>query len=201
MYLYRGLLYIAISFENYSTKSPLPPHMMRPILFAIIFTSYLFLAMEVQAQTIEADPKDVHSIEAIIAASYEVISGEAGEQRDWDRERSLFYPGARHMPIRIDSTGRGIADIMDAEGFIERVTPYFEANSFYEYEIAQTVDQFGHIAHVFSTYAWSNEKGGPVGGRGINSFQLMFDGERWWILSIMWQQESEAHKIPSTYLN
>ena len=45
-----------------------------------------------------ADPRDVESIDAIIAAAYDVISGPAGQKRDWNRERSLFYPGARIMP-------------------------------------------------------------------------------------------------------
>ena len=45
-----------------------------------------------------ANPADVESIGAIIAACYDVISGPAGKKRDWERERSLFYPGARLIP-------------------------------------------------------------------------------------------------------
>src|SRR5688572_18845337 len=36
-----------------------------------------------------ANPADVASIDAIVAALYDVISGPAGKKRDWDRMRSL----------------------------------------------------------------------------------------------------------------
>src|SRR5882757_7954421 len=45
-----------------------------------------------------ANPADVASIDSIIAAVYDVISGPAGKKRDWDRMRSLFVPGARLIP-------------------------------------------------------------------------------------------------------
>lgn len=151
-------------------------------------------------EMIEADPNDVSSIAAIVEASYDVISGIASEQRDWDRERSLFHPDSRHMPTQPNEQGGHRLMASDVEGFIERADAYFQKNDFFEYEIARKVEQFGNIAHVFSTYAWSNEKGGPVGGRGINSFQLLYDGQRWWIVSIFWQQESEDYPIPEQYL-
>ena len=181
--------------------SRFPLVLVLPLMFMLyaLLIPILFLAMQTVHAQPQANPDDVATIDAIIDASYEVISGEAGEPRDWDRERSLFYPGARHMPTTTDSTGIHSAQILDVEGFIERVTPFFEQQSFFEYEIARKVDRFGNIAQVFSTYAWSREKGGPVGGRGINSFQLMYDGKRWWIMSILWQQESDDHPIPAAY--
>ena len=144
----------------------------------------------------EAAPEDVASIDAIINASYDVISGSADEERNWDRERSLFHPDSRHMPTYRAESGEWIADVTDVEGFIERADRYFKD----EYEIARKVERFGNIAHVFSTYEWSNAQGGPAGGRGINSFQLLFDGTRWWIMSVFWQQESAEYPIPAEYL-
>ena len=148
----------------------------------------------------EAAPEDVASIDAIINASYDVISGSADEERNWDRERSLFHPDSRHMPTYRAESGEWIADVTDVESFIERVDRYFKEQSFYEYEIARRVERFGNIAHVFSTYEWSHAQGGPAGGRGINSFQLLFDGTRWWIMSVFWQQESAEYPIPAEYL-
>src|SRR5213079_2620834 len=94
---------------------------------------------------------DVGSIDAIIAATYDVISGPAGKKRDWDRERSLFAPGARLIPT---ATVAGKADVdlaplvLNVEGYIARVEPLFEKSGFYEIEIARRVEQFGQIAHV-----------------------------------------------------
>lgn len=164
------------------------------------FAPFLFAQEADSPAMTEAAPEDVATIDAIIKASYEVISGSADEERDWDRERSLFHPDSRHIPTRALDSGEYVADVMDVEAFIERSAPYFERNGFYEYEIAREVQHFGNIAHVFSTYAWSNELDGPVGGRGINSFQLLYDGTRWWIMSVFWQQESEAYPIPEAYL-
>jgi hypothetical protein len=151
----------------------------------------------------ESDPRDVESIDAIIAASYDVISGPAGKKLDWDRERSLFYPGARLIPTaRVP--GRNDVDlepqVLDVEAYIARVEPLLQ-KGFYEKEIARRTEQFGRIAHVWSTYESRYDVSDPAPFmRGINSFQLFNDGKRWWILSIYWQHESAEHAIPQSYL-
>ena len=77
----------------------------RYCLASLTLVLSLIAAHAVTAQVVStADPADVESIDAIISASYDVISGSKDEPRDWNRERSLFYPGSRHMPTRYDST-------------------------------------------------------------------------------------------------
>ena len=151
-----------------------------------------------------ANPRDVESIDAIIAATYDVISGPAGKKRDWARERSLFYPGARLIPT---ATVPGKTDVdlaplvLDVEGYIQRVEPLFAKEGFYETEIARRTEQFGRIAQVWSTYESRHDPGeAKPFMRGVNSFQLFNDGERWWILSIYWQHESKQYPLPETYL-
>jgi hypothetical protein len=151
-----------------------------------------------------ANPSDVESIEAIIAAAYDSISGPAGKKRDWDRMRSLFISGARLIPTAVDA-GRNDVDlapqILDIEGFIARAEQAFEKTGFYEKEVARRVERFGQIAHVWSTYESRHDPNDPVPFmRGINSIQLFNDGGRWWILSIYWQHESPQHAIPEKYL-
>jgi len=150
----------------------------------------------------EADPRDVESIDAIITAAYDVISGPAGKKRDWDRERSLYYPGARLIPTAKPGTNDGLApQILDVEGFIARVEPYFAEHGFFEKEIARRTEQFGHIAQVWSTYESRHDADDPEPfGRGINTIQLFYDGNRWWIVNIFWQQESAEDPIPEKYL-
>ena len=152
----------------------------------------------------EFNQRDVESIDAIIAATYDVISGAAGKKRDWARERSLFYPGARLIPT---ATVPGKTDVdlaplvLDVEGYIQRVEPLFAREGFYETEVARRTEQFGRIAQVWSTYESRHDpsEAKPF-MRGINSFQLFNDGERWWILSIYWQHESKQHPLPEKYL-
>ena len=162
-----------------------------------------------------ANPADVASIDAIIAVAYDVISGPAGKKRDWDRMRSLFISSARLIPMAVDAErndvdlapGRvrpngGLApQMLDIEGFIARAEQAFEKTGFYEKEVARRVEQFGQIAHVWSTYESRHDPSDPVPFmRGINSIQLFNDGWRWWILSIYWQHETPQHPIPEKYL-
>ena len=152
----------------------------------------------------EASLSDVVSIDAIVTAAYEVISGSAGKKRDWNRERSLFLFGARLMPTAVEA-GRNDVDLapqmLDVEGYIARVGPLIEKRGFYEKEIARRVEQFGQISHVWSTYESRHDLSDPEPFmRGINSIQLFNDGKRWWIVSIYWQHESARHPLPEKYL-
>jgi len=154
-------------------------------------------------QTHPADPHDVESIDAIIGAAYDVISGPAGMKRDWNRERSLFYPGAQIVPTA-SLPGRNDVDLepqlLDVEGYIARVEPLLQ-KGFHEKETARRTEQFGRIAHVWSSYESRHDLNDPAPFmRGINSFQLFNDGKRWWILSAYWQHESAEHPLPQEYV-
>jgi hypothetical protein len=147
-------------------------------------------------EPVPATPADVASIDAIITAAYDVISGHAGEPRDWGRERSLYFPGARLIPTAPAPGATGAAgeltpQILDIEGYITRVTPYFAETGFFEKEVARKTEQFGQIAHAWSTYESRHHPDDPEPFmRGINSIQLFNDGKRWWIVTIFWQHES-----------
>jgi hypothetical protein len=155
-----------------------------------------------KAETATANPADVESIDAIMAAVYDVISGDAGVKRDWNRFRSLFHKDAKLIPAgKNPDTGVVGATFITPEGYIERSGAYLENNGFHEREIARKTDIYGNIAQVFSTYASyrkSDDKEPFM--RGINSFQLLFDGKRWWVMNIYWQAESKDNPIPNKYL-
>lgn len=166
------------------------------------FLVVLILSFNSMAQTKEANPADVSSIDSIMKAVYDVISGEAGAKRDWDRFRALFYKDARMIPTgKNPQTGLTGARALSPEDYIKRAEPFFEKEGFYEREKARRVEIYGNIAHVFSTYesfhSLSDKK--PF-MRGINSFQLLFDGTRWWVVTIYWQGETDDNKIPKKYL-
>jgi hypothetical protein len=164
-------------------------------------------------QTPAANPTDVDSIDHILAAIYDVISGPAGKKRDWDRFRSLFVPGARLIPTAphrpagaapdAPLTGKEeyAATVLTPEDFVARTTPFFEGEGFFERESARRTEQYGHIAHVFSTYE-SRHKADDAKPfqRGINSIQLMNDGRRWWVVTIYWEGETERTPLPQKYL-
>ena len=148
-----------------------------------------------------ANPADVASIDAIIAAVYDVISGPAGKKRDWDRMRSLFVPGARLIPIGQRQDGSYGSRTLSVDQFIEGAEAFFEKEGFFEREASRQIEQFGQMAHVFSTYESRHtpDDAKPF-QRGINSIQLMNDGKRWWVVTIFWQAEDEKTPLPEKYL-
>ena len=143
---------------------------------------------------------DTTSPEAIVAALYDVISGPAGQARDWDRFRGLFAPGARLIPAAPRKDGT-VPVALSPDDYVTRTSDAFLKSGFYEREVSRKVDAFGTVLHVFSTYeskrAASDEK--PF-ARGINSIQLMQHGGRWWVVTVLWDQERPDNPIPSKYL-
>ena len=143
-----------------------------------------------------ADAKDVATPEVIVAALYDVISGGAGQKRDWDRMRSLFHPEARLVPMlkRPDGIARCTSPWMTTSSVRG---PMLEQGGFFEQEIARKADVFGDFAHVWSTYEGRKAKGDERPFlRGINSIQLVRQQGRWWVLQILWEQEHDAGAIP-----
>lgn len=147
-----------------------------------------------------AHPSDVGSVDQILAALYGSVSGPPGP-RDWDRVRSLFAPGAFVAPVEHRPDGRASARIMTIEAFIERSSRNVRSEGFYEKEVARRSDAFGSIVHVFSTYEARHSADDPRPfRRGINSIQLLNDGERYWVVSIYWDTEREGVPLPEQYL-
>jgi hypothetical protein len=154
-----------------------------------------------QQVSVPAKPTDVASMDAILAALYDVISGPAGQKRDWDRFRSLFVPGARLMPTAQPAGQPGQVTVLTPEAFIQRTSAGFERDGFFEREIGRSVDTFGRVTQVFSAYDSKRKLEDPKPfQRGINSIQLLNDGTRWWVVSIYWDAERPDNPIPARYL-
>jgi hypothetical protein len=169
-------------------------------LLALVFL--VAAAVPAAAQTPTARPADVASIDAILTVLYDVISGPAGAPRDWDRFRSLFAPGARLIPVRRTPDGGATPGVMTPDEFAATAGPRFQELGFFEREIGRTLDEFGHIAHVMSAYESRRTatEPDPSLGRGINSIQLLRDGNRWWVVTIFWDSERAENPIPAKYL-
>jgi hypothetical protein len=151
-------------------------------------------------------PEDVKSPEAILNAVYSVISGAKGQARDWDRMRSLFVPDARLIPAVAASAANGGAAHSDVvmltvDGYIERNGSRLTSDGFFERFIHNEIEEFGNIVQVWSTYEsrHSPDDAKPF-ARGINSFQLLKDGDRYWVVNIFWDSESPTKPIPAKYL-
>jgi hypothetical protein len=144
-------------------------------------------------------PEDVSSPDTIIKAMYECVSGPAGK-RNWHRLRSLYLEGARLIPTGKRLHKEGELQVMSIDEWIEDVQDYFAENDFYEKEIVRHMDRFGDIIQAFSTYEACNKLDSPPIARGINSFQLLEHEGRWWIVTVLWANESRDEPIPEEFL-
>lgn len=173
---------------------------MRNILFLLFFIS--ISASYGQDTTDESvyDSK-VSTLDSTLTTLYKVISGDKGEARDWDLFKYLFRKNAKLIPSGKNKEGEIIARYINADTYIETSGQWLVDNGFHEVEINRVTETFGNIAHVFSTYeSYRSKSDEKPFMRGINSIQLLNDGNRWWIVNIYWMQESEEHPIPQKYL-
>lgn len=177
---------------------------MKNKLFTGILLTFLSLILTAttMAQTKEANPADVASLDAIMKAVYQVISGDAGQKRDWDRFRTLFHPQARMIPTgKNPQTNLFGAVALTPEDYIKRAGAFLEKEGFHESEIGRRTEIYGNIALVFSAYEGKHKLTDEKPFlRGINSFQLLNDGKRWWVVTIYWQQETPDNPIPKEFL-
>lgn len=148
-----------------------------------------------------AKAEDVSSIDAIMKAVYDVISGPAGQKRDWNRMRSLFLPGARLIPTGRGQDGKSGARVWSLEEYITRAGPGLEEGGFFERELGRVEERYGNIVHLMSAYD-SKRKADDAQpfARGVNSFQLFYDGSRWWVVTIFWQGETPDTPVPAKFL-
>lgn len=152
-------------------------------------------------------PADTASVDAIVSALSASVSHAADASPDFDRMRRIFlYVGMLVPPKAAGADFRA----MDVDQFAERYEKSVAARKekgepavgFFEREVARRTDCFGNICQVFSTYESrrSPSDSAPF-QRGINSIQLLRDGSRWWIASIVWDTERPDNPIPAQYLS
>lgn len=152
----------------------------------------------VEIQPVEANPADVSTLDGIIKAFYETISGGKGVPRQWSRDRTLYMPDVRYVGMS-ERDGKIRVGIMNHLTYVNATNEFFVAEGFTERELNRIVRKFGNIAHVFSTYEFSASDGKEK-GRGVNSIELFWDGARWWISAVSWDEERPNNPIPKEFL-
>ena len=179
-----------------------------PTRLLVAFAATALAALPLPAQdappnvvvpTVETRAEDVETIDGIVAAFYEVISGPAGQPRDWGRDATLYLEPIFFTVARIDpETGAPAARTIPNQQYVDESDAWLVENGFVEREIHRETRRFGNVAHVWSTYQWATEDGST--GRGINGIHLFHDGSRWWITHATWDSEREDNPIPAEYL-
>jgi hypothetical protein len=149
------------------------------------------------AQDRAADPADVATIDGLIAAYYESVSGHPGK-RDGERMLSLFIDGGK-ISIGLDGD---VPTHQLAEDYLRTDRFLTISSDFFEREISRDTQRFGYMANVISTYGISDAMANTdYTARGVTVFQLVQHNDRWWILSTMWQRESPDLPLPANLLD
>ena len=171
--------------------------------------AFLFLLVADLAAAQGVAPKETPpaSVDAVLSELYASVSHPAGSAPDFARMRRIFHSSAKLVPPKAPDAPDFRA--MTVDQFVERIEKFIAERKakgepqrgFFEREIARRTDCFGNVCHVFSTYESrrSSSDAKPF-ERGINSIQLVNDGQRWWIASLIWDAERPSNPIPAPYL-
>ncbi|MBP0903597.1 hypothetical protein ACFSKN_03335 [Mariniflexile gromovii] len=175
-------------------------------LFLLILISLGTSATYSQGKSKEKEaPKDysenVLTINSTINTLYATISGEKGKKRDWALFKYLFHPDGKLITSGKNDESKFQIRYMKPDDYIKSSGKWIVDNGFIEKEVHRTVDAFGNIAHVFSTFeSFHSKTDEEPFMRGINSIQLLNDGTRWWIVNVFWDNENRRNPIPRNYL-
>ncbi|WP_294328921.1 hypothetical protein [uncultured Chryseobacterium sp.] len=169
---------------------------MKQFLFYLLTITVIFMTSGNLKGQNKAFEKDAKTIDAIMKASYEVVSGEKGAKRQWERDQYLHHPKAVYSYFDKE---KQVQATLTLQEFHQATDDMVFNTAFYENEINREVRVFGNIAQVWSTYETRLEKNGQVKRRGINSIQLIFENNRWYIISWIFSGETDKNIIPKTF--
>lgn len=147
----------------------------------------------------QIDTVALTTIEGITDKMIELISGDIGEERDWDEYRNLFLPTAQKKSIGTAKDGSKRVRVSNLEEFVRNVGPLYARDGFEEYAIGLTINEFNGIATAFQSYYCKNLLG-TYEKRGINSYQLVYKDDRWWIANTLFTSETDDVSLPDKYL-
>lgn len=177
---------------------------MRPVLGYSILTALLAIGpVRAAAQApapVQARPEDVSSLDGIMKAYYDVVSGPAGSLPDPARDQTLHHPNAQVTLLDRRADGTATVRVGTLADYYRQSGSGPRQRGFFEKEVHRVTQRIGSLVHVWSTYESSETPGGAVFSRGINSIQLYWDGTRWWILGWVFDDERHGNKVPAEYL-
>jgi hypothetical protein len=137
------------------------------------------------------DPAIVQALSKL----YEVISFEEGAEPNWSGLQAVFHERARITRITPEGS-----DYLEPASFLAMTRNMVELGaytSFYEFELEREVRKFGNMAQVWSLYETRRNRSAekPL-GRGINSIQLIYEGDRWRVLGLLWDEQQAERQQP-----
>jgi len=174
-------------------------HSMKKRKIILLITGIVLQTM-LYAQQKTSFGDEVGTLDGIMKAYYDVVTVKKGGKVSYTRDSLLHVPNALVGMAQKGKDGKVSLKLISLKQFHINSDALLEKDGFYEGEINRRIENFGSIYHVWSTYEAKNTEDGPVIERGINSIQLYFDGTRFWILSWVFENETNDQRIPQKYL-
>ncbi|MGB3149912.1 MAG: hypothetical protein WBB27_04550 [Maribacter sp.] len=167
--------------------------MEKNLLFAVLV---LFCYSVFGQTTNQKYVDDVKSIDAIMDAYYDVVSGSSDDP--WEFERDKYIHSENAVITRLDKNGNAQSHALEAEYIPIGLSP---KEDFYEKELKRGVNQFGNMAQVWSAFEIRTDPEIESNIRGLNNIQLHYEKGRWWIDSWTCEMESETNSLLTEFLN
>lgn len=139
--------------------------------------------------------QDVAEIAALCPRLYEAVGWSEERVPDWDEFRRCCHDQATLVPM-----GSGDATPIPLETFIAGMEEQRTSGALArlsESELANSVEGFGNLASVRSTFAASID---GQDRRGVTYAMMVRQSGRWVILSVAWENESDERALPAEYL-
>lgn len=142
---------------------------------------------------------DFGTVDGVIKGLYQSVSFGPSAGPDYELMRLLFHPQGRITPPKEDTNGSILSmnvgefittfdNMLNAEGIIE--------TGGREVELERRTFMYKRTAHVLSSYKFFLADKEPV-ARGVNSFQLVQEVDRWWILHLTWDRAEKGEPMAS----
>ncbi len=170
------------------------------MLILLLLLGVTTTALGAQTPSAARPADDVTTLDGIIKAYYEVVSGPAGSLPDPARDQTLHHPNAQVTLLNRKADGSAVVNVTTLAGYYELTGTGPRTRGFFEREINRVTQRIGSLVHVWSTYEASEIVGGKPFSRGINSIQIYWDGERYWILGWLFDDERNGGQVPAEYL-
>jgi hypothetical protein len=138
------------------------------------------------------------SVDAITKNVVKVISKTKDQKHDWKAFRNLFHPEARIAILNHGDDFPDAYEYVTLNDFVEMMDEQYDGVGFEEVEISKVINEYNGIAHAFQSFE-GHVLESDESGRGINSYELVYYDNRWWITSLLWTLEDDSHPIPEKY--
>jgi hypothetical protein len=139
--------------------------------------------------------EDVAAVGALCPDLYAAVGWGHDKEPDWEAFRRCCHEQAMLIPM-----GSGAAAPIPLETFIEGMESQRSSGAVRELserEIAGSVEGFGNLASVRSTFVASID---GVERRGVTYALVVREAGRWAIISVAWENENEPGALPADYL-